>query len=271
MGRRQKKIGICRLCGMYGPLSFEHVPPEAAFNDSKYYYSAKMEEIIKLGDSDFDILTFKNKKNAKKKQGGIGFYTLCVKCNNNTGSWYGNAFVEWVYQSMAIILKANRNPTLFYPTFIFPLRIIKQIITMFLSVEHEGFTDRFPYFRKFILNKEDKFLPKDFRVFCYYNIEGSNRYLESNVVGHFTTGSIIKMSEITFPPLGFVLTIDSAAPDERLTEITHFSTYGFNEWIDHFQKFPTLPTYLPMFPGDYRKKEDIIKDMKLNLRLDRGD
>jgi hypothetical protein len=25
--------GVCHLCGVFGPLTFEHVPPRAAFND----------------------------------------------------------------------------------------------------------------------------------------------------------------------------------------------------------------------------------------------
>lgn len=121
MGRRPKKIGVCKICGSYGQLSFEHVPPEAAFNNGRYYYTAQMERILKLGDTDFDILSFSNKQHAQKKQGGIGFNSLCIKCNNTTGLWYGNWFVEWVYQSMAIILKASKNPTLYYPTFFYPL------------------------------------------------------------------------------------------------------------------------------------------------------
>jgi hypothetical protein len=32
---KQKRHGTCHLCGCNGQLSFEHVPPEAAFNDHK--------------------------------------------------------------------------------------------------------------------------------------------------------------------------------------------------------------------------------------------
>jgi hypothetical protein len=31
--RGQKQLGLCRICGAFGPLSYEHVPPAAAFND----------------------------------------------------------------------------------------------------------------------------------------------------------------------------------------------------------------------------------------------
>ena len=32
MAKRKKESGKCRICGKEGKLSFEHVPPEAAFN-----------------------------------------------------------------------------------------------------------------------------------------------------------------------------------------------------------------------------------------------
>ena len=30
------KNGFCCICGEYGPLSFEHVPPASAYNKEKY-------------------------------------------------------------------------------------------------------------------------------------------------------------------------------------------------------------------------------------------
>lgn len=261
---REKKIGSCKICGTHGQLSFEHVPPEAAFNNGRYYYTAQMEKIIKLGDEDFDILTLKDKKHTKKKQGGIGFHTLCISCNNNTGSWYGSSFVDWIYQSMAILLKANKNPTLYYPTFIYPLRIIKQIVTMFFSLQSDSFRQIHPDLVRFILNKEDKFLNSKIKIYCYYNISGSHRYLSDIVVGNLDDGSATVVSEISFPPVGFVMVFDAKKPDHRLTDITHFAKYGYDEWTDHFQKFATLPTHLPFFPTDYRTKDEIKKGMEEN-------
>jgi hypothetical protein len=30
----KKQVGVCCLCVLYGKLSFEHIPPRSAFNDS---------------------------------------------------------------------------------------------------------------------------------------------------------------------------------------------------------------------------------------------
>ena len=32
MSSKDKRIGLCRLCGNNRPLTFEHLPPKAAFN-----------------------------------------------------------------------------------------------------------------------------------------------------------------------------------------------------------------------------------------------
>lgn len=57
------KTGICHICLEEKKLSFEHFPPESCLNDGK----------VKIAN--------------KISQRGIGDYTLCDSCNNNTGRW----------------------------------------------------------------------------------------------------------------------------------------------------------------------------------------
>ncbi len=70
-------MGTCHLCGSYGELSFEHLPPKKAFNNcSVKHYNYFMG--ITQGNYNNQI-----------SQKGLGGYTLCKSCNGNTGSWYG--------------------------------------------------------------------------------------------------------------------------------------------------------------------------------------
>ena len=39
MANKSTKVGICRLCKESKELSFEHVPPKAAYNKNTRYYS----------------------------------------------------------------------------------------------------------------------------------------------------------------------------------------------------------------------------------------
>ena len=80
MGRKKSKTGQCWLCGIVGKLSFEHVPPESAFNDQRIF-----------SDSVANIL--KN-RNIRISQRGARDYTLCERCNNSTGSWYGDVLYQ---------------------------------------------------------------------------------------------------------------------------------------------------------------------------------
>lgn len=250
MARRKSVNGKCHLCGAIGKLSYEHVPPKKAYNEGDYY-------IIEQDDlwESWDVDTAKK----IKKQGGIGFNTLCVRCNNNTGSWYGREFVSWSRQAMGLLYKANKKPTLFYPQYIFPLRVIKQIITMFFSVNTDFFQELYPELQRFVLNKEEKYLDKKYKVYGYYNIEGNPRYMGYTAVGDVTSSEIIHMSEIAYPPFGYVLTMNSKTPDSRLVDITDFSHYSYNEWLDVNVKFPVLPTHIQMSPADYRSKDEIMQ------------
>ncbi|WP_181646106.1 hypothetical protein [Paenibacillus anseongensis] len=76
---------------------------------------------------------------------------------------------------------------------------------------------------------------------------------------------MITMSEIAFPPMGYVMTFNSEPPDSRLVEITHFTRYGYNDFETVFLNFSQLPVHLFM-PGDYRTKEEIYKALEENTK-----
>ena len=87
---KQEHCGVCHICGKYGKLSYEHIPPQSAFNNVKRKVST-LEESLKdetENRAPWDIEGLKYQQFQK----GIGFYTLCESCNNNTGSWYANAY-----------------------------------------------------------------------------------------------------------------------------------------------------------------------------------
>ena len=138
-----------------------------------------------------------------------------------------------------------------------------QIITMFFSINGPEFCDSNPDLVQFILNRDSKYLSPKYRFFVYYNI--SNRLRCSGVSARvdIKTQNICVFSEMNYFPFGYVMTFNSMPLDKRLFEITHFSTYGYDEFKVMTVKMPVLPTHL-YFPGDYRTKEQIIKDVKRN-------
>ena len=77
--------GKCHICGEYGELSFEHIPPEAALNKGQVKaYSG--EEILK---------TFHGERaRYLNMQRGMGRFSLCKSCNNTTGQWYAATYCQ---------------------------------------------------------------------------------------------------------------------------------------------------------------------------------
>ena len=245
---KRKIEGYCAICGTYGPLTFEHVPPEKAFNNRPIIMLA-FEKAINLAPGE--------RAKGPIQQRGMGAYTLCGKCNNDTGGWYGSAFVDWCAQGMEILQMAQGRPTLIYPHHIYPLRVFKQIITMFFSANPESLRHHDKVVQ-FVLNRERRYLSPTYRVFVYYNNVGRTRFKGFAGLLNINTGTNTLMSEITFPPFGYVLTLDSPPTDDRLLEITHFARSDYDAQITLPLRLPVLPTHV-WVPGDYREHDQIMR------------
>lgn len=247
MAKKNQLIGKCHICGKVGPLSFEHIPPKKAFNNRRVI-TVKFEEAVTLGPDEF--------AKGSIQQRGSGDYTLCPICNHTIGHWYGKYFVDWCYQAMNILTKANGNPSLIYLNYLFPLAVLKQIIAMFFSVNPPEFAENNPELVSFVLSRDRKYLSPRYRIFIYYNICGKYRFSGVAVRFNINSRSIIKMTEFNYPPFGYMMTIDSHPPDDRLYEITHFAHYGYKEFKIMTLSPSVLPTHI-LLPGDYRSKKEI--------------
>lgn len=260
--RKKVKIGVCKICGINGEVTYEHVPPKSAFNNNKEFYTARVHPLFeKRNAATFEELTTLDKGKVKKEQGGIGFYSLCRVCNNNTGSWYGRAYVDWVKQSAKYFDHLSEHKyTSSFNVKLFPLRVIKQIVSMFLSINYSGFIKDYPALKSFILQKKSNFFDSRIRIFTYYNLTGSLRYEPNLTLYNIKTSDALYMSEITFPPLGYVMVMNEGKVDDRLLEITGFVNFNYDDEIELNQHMNIMPTHLKVI-GDYRTKDEIQKNL----------
>ena len=259
----KNRKGICHLCGSYKKLSFEHLPPKKAFNDCpvKHY-------------NYFMGITEGNYNN-QTSQKGLGGYTLCEGCNNKTGSWYGTAFIKWACQSMNILEYTQNQPSLYYRFRIFPVRVIKQIACMMFSVNTDEFRQYHQELVKFVLNREEYYLNPDIKFFAFYNAAGfrmsggmvkvkTNNFNMDSLEGIGESVDRIRtkiethcaLSELSFPPLGYVLTFDSELPDPRLVDISYFAKYRYDDLCSIELRLPVIPIDSP-YPTDYRSRQEI--------------
>lgn len=257
MPRNRREKGICHICGSEGYLTFEHLPPEKAFNDYPMLY-------ISLEGF------FKNQR-YEISQRGAGGHTLCGCCNNNTGNWYGSTFVKWCKDALEvlqraeeIVQRAEEKPTLTAEYKTYPLRILKQIVTMFFSANRTEFQQKHPELVKFVLNKSTIGLPPRYRFFVYYNVEGWKRRIGLSMCVRLdpqfiASPSYLFISEINFPPFGYVMTIDSHDPDnpdKTLCEITDLGRYDYDDSHAINLTLPILPTHTYLV-GNYSSKREI--------------
>jgi hypothetical protein len=134
---------------------------------------------------------------------------------------------------------------------------------MFMSANGPQFQIAQPELARFVLNRDIRHLPNHVRVFAFYTV--SDRSRSSGVAGllaGFGTGSSNGhiFSETTFPPFGFVLALDSPAPDDRPADITYFAdNFGYDDERTLWLRLPVLPIYTH-FPGDYPPREKVLKD-----------
>jgi hypothetical protein len=245
---KRRPEGFCHICGVHCTLSYEHVPPESAFNDKPVF-----EESILSAFSD-DPKVRRRHLNHR----GAGAFTLCESCNKKTGGWYVNDFADWCRQGANVLVKSNFKPKLIYLHHIRPLRVIKQIYVMIFSVNSYKWREQHPELEQFVLDPERSWLNHAYRAFAYYNVEGIYRSVgnTSPVIDLNRGSGILRVAEISFPPFGYVVTWDGSRPDPQLCEITHFSRYGYDEEESAPLHLPLLPTYMPL-PLDYRSLDEI--------------
>ncbi|RNI27375.1 hypothetical protein EFA69_14645 [Rufibacter immobilis] len=220
MKKSKEQEGQCALCGEVRKLSFEHVPPQSAFNDKPIL----MQSHEHLFD-DKSYLYGKKKKSPK----GFGGYTLCVQCNNNTGDWYARDFADFAQQGMAIIKSYERLQYTIRGTYhIKPLNVIKQILTMFMSADKGGHLRSQKDLVSFILDRDSKALPERYKVFLYSTLSPIKRMMGYSAV-YTPEHGVQKWSEINFQPFGYLLAEESAAAHEHMCNISSFGNFAYNE------------------------------------------
>lgn len=211
--------GNCALCGKFKKLSFEHVPPAAAFNNKPIFIQSH-EHLVNQSSYVYGKKMKSNK--------GFGGYTLCEACNNNTGDWYARDFVEFAHQGMKIIQSTKPQYIIKGTYKIKPLNIIKQILTMFMSADKSGYLQSQNDLVKFLLNKESVGIPKKYRIHLYSTLSHKKRMIGYSVAFDPKLG-IQKWSEINFQPFGYLLTEESKPAHEHMCDITEFGNVNYDQ------------------------------------------
>jgi hypothetical protein len=235
-------IDVCRLCGLTKALTFEHVPPRAAFNKFPRFYPPAQEVLAR--ETQGTPLS----GNVTLEPRGAGAYTLCADCNGRC-SRYAQHFIEWAIAWSEAMDAQSTGNLVTLSRRIRRGRIMKQILAMFLSANPPDFGRINSEVRRYVKNAEETGLPPKLRIFA-----GLTRTLDARQAG--ITGFIggdgrrATFSEIAFAPFVFMMTVSSTPPDERLVEITFLAQSGWNERQDTTLTLPVVE-FSSAVPGLY--------------------
>jgi hypothetical protein len=246
MTRRKSVTGVCRICGQYGVLSFEHVPPQEAFNKSTVI--------------EYTLESWAAKRSIKGKQhqGGVGQYTLCETCNNNTGSWYGGEYVKWSRIGFDVLTLLSQHASHFANIAetavslknVYPLRFLKQAATFFFSVINSPqaeFAKHNPDLVKFVLDRSETNLPADCQFYLRlykqsspettlrrYSLAGKIDVIstkdQTGAIKPFENGGPSAFSEFSHPPFMLIMTHGTKFPNA--TNITYFKDYQYDDEVE---------------------------------------
>lgn len=255
-------LGKCKLCGKEGNLTFEHVPPQNAFNSfpvKMYSFDESIQILSGAGGRmpwDFDGLY------GKINQRGSGDYYLCRECNNNTGAWYVSEYVKLSQIIHSVIIDNKLQPNNKYSfkvLSIYPLRIFKAIMTMFCDINNDCFGDK--QLRNYLLEKESTILDLNkYKVYLTLVTPQMRRIQGYAIMGNLLQKSLVQLTEIASYPLGCILCIDKPTwftPTGLL--INDLATYSYNDKCNlEFIGIPYLDINSQV-PADYRSKDDIIR------------
>lgn len=228
----KKVYGTCCICGEEKELTFEHIPPRAAFN----HFNLKM--------YDFWAYVLRNNTRYKQFQKGAGRYSLCGSCNNLTGEWYGAAYAEFASQGMRYY-KQNAQGVLSVPYTIYPLRVLKQIVSCFASANGPLWCQQHPSIKSFLLDPKERRFPTNIDIRMY--MQSNARSKIDGISGQMNpfTGESFIGSEVAHTPFSFICIVDQKMTSYRvlneLYPLLTFLNYEYDDRIELYLKIPRKP------------------------------
>jgi hypothetical protein len=260
------QIGHCRICGQTGALSFEHVPPRAAFNRAGV-------ELFSIED----WLARENGKPTRRgriQQRGMGGFVLCTRCNNLTGRLYVPELEKWsragaqILSQLPLDVDEDSDPAEKGVSFglrrVRPLRFAKQIVAMMLAINHEGFRNANPALTEFVLDRYTWDLSSKYQL--YLALYRGPKSRQAGISGSLDpeSGRIHMFAEVAHQPFSYLLSVDEPTPLLPLGNVTHFTDYGYDDEVDIDLNL-LVGFGHTIFPGDFRTQAALDRDVAANI------
>lgn len=224
-------MGICCICGKYEKLSFEHIPPQCAFNNRA------------VRQYDFIDYVCNNNTRYNQSQQGAGGNTLCIPCNSFTGAKYGKAYAAFAEQGLSYQQNQAKG-FVSVPYTIYPLRVLKQIVSCFASVNGPEWCERNPQIRKFLLDPYERKFPNHIDIRMYMQEVGRSKSTGLHGMVNVHTHEHFFGSEWGFFPFSFIC-FDKRMSDfktlKELFPVLDFLRFDYDEETKVYLDIPRKP------------------------------
>lgn len=187
----------CRICGVVGAVSKEHVIPKAAGNRGK------------IGVRTLNSIPLR-KRRGELFQNGLTRSTLCSRCNSFCGLYYVESLVDWTQQAQVYHDKMKPGSGGLLSVRLNRLAFAKQMACMTLAMSQLRSID-LPHYvelRKFVLSRLRRSNLKPFR-FCVYLHYGPPVFDGFFCSLNTTDGSTSTVfCHVGLEPIGYIVTAD---------------------------------------------------------------
>lgn len=269
MGRNK---GLCSICGKGGKLSFEHIPPKAAYNEAGVELYG-IDDWLKREDGELS--------GGVPQPQGTGLYTICKSCNELSGRHYVPEFAKLVHAGIQLHVQLSerwgdddpdghlepRVATVGIQA-VRPLLVVKEIVAMLLAVNGPAFGTRNRALVDFVLDPNTRGLPDRYRLFLSLFSGPLARFAGLSFVA--SPGRTSWLTEVAYPPFAYLLTLDSP-PELPVGDITAWVDAERTETRDLTLDLLIAFGHTPL-PADYRSRARVEQEVAQNrsASLDRA-
>ena len=222
---------LCHICNRRPAAGEEHIPPQHT-NNKGVVEIIYIDGTTPSGDIKFHVISSSE---------GFWVPALCENCNNMTGWRYGTAYKDFVSQiADASDLEDTSGRALVNLKSVYPLRILKQIFSMFLVAVPFEPAPVWKEIQDFV-RKRDCTLPESAPyVYLYKNISNLGRIVPCCGIAEFSTNKSFVVSEVSWPPVGIIYAFEADERFKIMEDITHWGRFRFKDRGNFLIKLPKL-------------------------------
>jgi hypothetical protein len=257
---------LCHLCGCRTAGSREHLPGVAATNDGPV-------EVTYLGPPRSEGGSAEHV--TRTEPDGFVVRTICNHCNRRTGGNYGTAYKAFVQQFAASgTLDAGHRRTWISLQGVQPLRIVKQMASMFLSAQPQLDLERWADLRAFVLRRDRRLGDISLRFYVYRNVSPYGRVVPyTAMMSLYRRFPHLVLSEIAWPPVGIVYSPEPHPLLAAMKDVTEWGNYGFRDRVDLAFSVPQfgVATHWPLGFGSEAAANNWVERDGVIIAVARGD